>query len=787
MFARQPITIGITIVGLGLAIGVSGSVFTLMNAALLRSDGVRDSARAPRVLRTTPNGVSTTWNYDEYRRLRDGARLSRIEAWISDAASYSLTPALSEDPPSIPVAFVSDGYMEALYARAIAGRVLGVPDADPSAPPVIVLSHTFWTRHLDSDPAVVGRTLRIGRVTATVVGVAERSFAAPFTNGTGLWMPMSTYHLVYASKPIGAGASPGVPIVARVAPQATVAAAEAELTAIAATFEISKDMVPPGRAGARFDVHSRLGRPSGSQQLAAALAVTIVIALVLLLACVNVASVLLATATTRYREIGVRLALGATRARIVRQLLTESSLIAVTASGTGLLLTVWLSPMLARLTRAPSTLDLGFDLNVYLFFAAVAGACGLVAGLAPSRVGARGDIVSPLKGPGVAAQSTAPRRLRSTLLGLQAAASVLLLVLATLFLRATTRAAAVDVGLDADRLVAVSVGFGRGADAARTYAYWARAIESVAALPGVERVALAELPPFGGASRIMTQQREGKRQVIYFNKTSASYFETVGLRLIRGRTYTDEEVAQDARVVVISETVAQRYWQGRDPLGTTFESISERGDVVIGIVSDAIVARLHEGTHGAVYGPLPPAEIALGRLLVRTDGNLAMTVPLLRETLRTIDPHVIVRTSLVKDGVEEEMSRPRIIALISGSMAILAVMLAGIGLYGVTGAVVGQRTREIGLRIALGAERRDVMRLLMRESLRPVLVGLAAGVALALLGGRAIAGALYGVPPYDPLAFGLAVTILLVSATAAVFVPTRAASNVDPAFVLRQG
>jgi hypothetical protein len=239
--------------------------------------------------------------------------------------------------------------------------------------------------------------------------------------------------------------------------------------------------------------------------------------------------------------------------------------------------------------------------------------------------------------------------------------------------------------------------------------------------------------------------------------------------------------------VVISETVAQRYWPGRDPLGTTFESVTEREDVVIGIVSDAIVARLHEGTHGAVYGPLPPSESALGRLVVRTDGNLAMTVPLVRDTLRGLDPNVTVRSTLLKEGLEEEVSRPRIIALIAGSMAALAVVLAAIGLYGITAAVVGQRTREIGLRIALGAERRDVARLLMAESLRPVVCGLAAGTALALLAGRAISGALFGVAPHDPLAFGLAITILLLSAITAVFVPTRSASKVDPAFVLRQG
>ena len=301
MFSRQPITIGITVLGLGLAIGVSGAVFTLMNAAVLRSDGVRDAGRAPRVMRTTPNGVSTAWGYDEYLQLRDAARQSRVEAWLTDAASYAAGTALPDDPPSIPIAFVTGGYMDALYARTAAGRILATADDDLSAPPVAVVSHAFWTRHLAADPATIGRTLRIGRVTATIVGIAERRFAAPFTNGTGVWMPISTYHVVHSGKAVAAGSRQPVNVVARLAPGADTAAAEAELTAIAGTFEISRE--PARRAGARFDQRNVLGRP-GSQQFTVAIAVLTVIALVLLLACVNVASVLLANATTRQREIG---------------------------------------------------------------------------------------------------------------------------------------------------------------------------------------------------------------------------------------------------------------------------------------------------------------------------------------------------------------------------------------------------------------------------------------------------------------------------------------------------
>ena len=244
-------------------------------------------------------------------------------------------------------------------------------------------------------------------------------------------------------------------------------------------------------------------------------------------------------------------------------------------------------------------------------------------------------------------------------------------------------------------------------------------------------------------------------------------------------------------MAVISETVARRLFADRDPLGANLKQGLDQDTVVIGVVNDAIVARLHEGRHGTIYQPLSPVHLkpALAeppRLIVRAAGSTALVARPVREALRTIDPSLTIRSQFPKDGLEEEVETPRMVATVTGGMAALAVVLAAIGLYGVTGAVVGQRTREIGVRMALGAERLDVQRLLVRQSLTPVLIGLAVGIVLALAGGRAISGVLYGVAPYDPVAFGGAAAILLASATLAVLLPTRAASRVDPVAVLRQ-
>ena len=780
VFAKRPAVVTLTILGLGLAIGVCGSVFSLLNAELLRSDGVIDSERAPRVMRSSPNSISTSWSSADYEQLRTSATLSTVHAWMQDRTVFRTSPG-TEDPPGANVAFVDGDFLPALGARAASGRVLGAGDNVIGAPPATVVSHLYWTRDLQADPAIVGKTVWLGRGAFTIVGVANRGFTAPTTSRAAFWLPLATYHLVYGGTPLSPTGSTPLSVIARVKPNATVPAAEAELSAVANQLATGQK-----GAGVTFDVASRLGRPSARRLLPILAAVGAVLGLVLVLACVNVTTVLLASATTRSREMAVRLALGASRGRIVRQLLTESLLLGIASGAVGLALTLWSTPLLASAIRAPGSLDLAPDLNVFAFLTTVSMLAALGAGLAPSRAGARGDVLTAMKGAS-ATGSAAPRRLRSTLIGIQAAASILLLVVATLLARATVSASKVDIGFDPDRLMAVWVGFGRSTTNDRVKAYWADAIETVRALPGVENVALTEDPPFGNGSHVMVDEKDGVRQTTYFHKTDAAFFDTAGLRVIRGRGYTPEEVATGAKVALITESAARRYWGSEDPLGTSVSRVSdEYKGVVIGIVRDAITARLRELSAAAVYQPADQRLLGACRLLVRTTGSSEGAVAPVTQAVRSLDPLFNVRVERVADGLAEELEAPRLMATVSAAMAIMALVLAGIGIYGITAAIVGQRTREIGVRLAIGADRRDVMRLLIGDSLRPVFVGCLVGIAIALLATRAIQGILFGVPPHDPLAFIGAATILIASAVAAVIVPARRAARVDPAFVLRQ-
>lgn len=279
--------------------------------------------------------------------------------------------------------------------------------------------------------------------------------------------------------------------------------------------------------------------------------------------------------------------------------------------------------------------------------------------------------------------------------------------------------------------------------------------------------------------------RDGRRHTTFVNQTDAEYFSTMGLRVMRGRAYTPAEVTAAAPVALVSESMAREFWPGVDPLGRTLEPFDGNSHVtVIGIVSDAITARLRELGASTLYRPM--ANLGAARILIRTSGPPEAMVPAIRDALQPLDARVRLDVNLIATGLQSELDEPRILASLAGALAALALGLAVVGIYGVTSFVAGQRTREIGLRIAIGATAADIMRLLLVDSLRPVAIGLTAGAAAALLLTRVFRGLLYGVGSHDPFAFGGAVLILLITAAAAVYIPTRRAAHVDPAFVLRQ-
>jgi predicted permease len=787
LLRRNPTVVAITVAGLGLAIGVSTSVFSVVNAVAFRPVGIHEAGTAVRVFRAYQHGTSTSWPYAEFLRLRDASPLVTLEASMPDSAWFSRTPDAG-DSESIGGAFVSGGYLATLSRRPAYGRLLAPEDDVVGAAPVVVISHRFWTRRLGADPSIAGRAVWLNGVRFTVAGVSAPGFTGIDDRTPAFWAPFASHRAVSGGRAFDRQSSIGVSVIGRVKPGVEPARAEAILNAVASA--IGSDGADTGverLTGARVRPAGDRFSPADVRAIAlVAGTVSAAVGLVLLLACVNVANLLLASALSRQREIGVRLALGASRGRLVRQLLTESLSLGLAGGGLGLVFTLWLVPVLVTFARAPIDLAAAPDARVYLFLTVVSILAGVGAGLAPARHAMRDQFASPLKGGAPLDAGGRPRRMRSALIGAQAGASLVLLVLAALLTRAMVRATQVDIGFEPDRLLIASPSFGRGADPHAAAAYWELALERVRALPGVTSASLATQPPFGqGGSEVTIIRRGWSRSTIYHNRTHADYFTTLGLRIVRGRAYTPGEVAAGAPVAVISEAMARDYFPGEDPLGKSLSRVvGQSDDVIVGVASNAITARLRELGAATLYKPLRDPGSA--RLIIRTQGPPEALTPLVRNALQPLNPRLGLDIRPVAAGLQEQLAEPRILATLAGVLAAIALALAVLGIYGVTAFVVGQRTQEISVRLALGADRAGICRLLLHDSLRPVVAGLGCGIFAAFLGSRLFAGVLYGIGPADPIAFGVSLLVLMTAAIAAVLHPARRASRLDPASVLRE-
>ncbi len=786
LLRRSPGIVLVTIAGLGLAIGVSTAVFTFLNAAMFAPTGIDRPSSAVRVLRATKQGSSTSWPYSEYVQLRDNARHAALEAFIQDTSWLSTTSDV-DAAEAAQVHYVSGGFLPTFGGRPSRGRAIEPADDVIGAPPVVVLSHRFWSGRVGADPRIVGQQIWLNGVAVTVVGVSAEKFRGFDDRSPVLWAPIATYHVVDGGRPIDRRSHVGVTVVGRLGDVGR-AQAEAQLGAAAATIALDPQVDSTPAAGVRLlGAGDRLSPADAWLVTLIATIVMVVIGLVLLLACVNVTNLLLASALSRRREIGVRLALGASRARLMRQLLTESLSLGLAGGALGMIFTVWLVPLIARVARAPVALDVAPDLRTFMFLTGISLVAGLGAGLAPARHALRDDFASPLKDGGKGSESPRSQKLRSALVATQAAASIALMILAALLTRGMMRATQVDVGFDADRLLTVAPAVSRNSqDTASASGYWPVALERVAALPGVRSLSLTSRAPFGWEGGEVTIIRsQSSRYAIYHYRTQAEYFATVGLRLVRGRLYTPAEVAEGARVAVISESIARDLFPGEDPIGQTLARLpGGANDTVIGIVSNAITARLRDLTAAAIYRPLADARTA--RMVIRTDGAPEALVPSVRNALQPLNPRIRLEIRPVSDGLREQLAEPRTLATLAGALAIIALALAVVGIYGVTAFVVSQRTHEIGVRMALGATADAVRTLLLRDSMKPVGMGLLAGIGIALLGGRVFSGMLYGATPADPVAYGAAVVVLIVAAAIAVLLPARRATSVDPSTVLRQ-
>jgi predicted permease len=777
--------VSLAIVGLALAIGIGTATLSIVYAFNFRPLGVPDATAVVRVSRQAKDG-SGAWSYAEFTRLRDAVQQIDLEATVRR------NPVL-EDPTSglparsVPAEFVSGGFFQTMKMRPAVGRVLVAEDDRPGAAAVAVINLAFWRNVFDADPSIVGRTVIIGGAPATIVGVAGDNFSGPWPEPPALLLPMRAGAQLYPKEIPGDAASGlTVDVIGRLAAADRQAAAMAELSAVvpAVSLAVGRSIAPD--ATLRF-------RTAGAQFTGEDAFVTTVlfalVTLVLLLAAANVANLLLASATSRQQEIGTRLALGASRGRIARQLLTESLLIGGVAGALGFLLAYWLLPLAFLLDiPIPPSVELRPDVPVLLVIVALSLVTGAAAGLAPARFGARGDVLTPLKGDD-AHSSAAPRvnRWRRVLLGAQAAASMALLVLASLFGRALIDTATRDYGYDVWRLLEVTPLVPDRAVGPDMDAYFDAVRQRVANVHGVTGVAVANPPPFSNAIFPVDFTKDGVTYTVVQTRSSADYFQTIGRAIVRGRSYTESEVRFGARVAVVNQSLGRLLWGDADPLGRTLDQIGTEfaGVRVIGVARDAFTSRqLNRGTHGSIYRPMVPEHLGAARLVVRAD-DPASVRQTIAAAIAGADSVVRPRVRLISESLDRSLVLARLLATAGAIVGGFALTLSAIGLVGVTSFVIAQRRREIGVRLALGASGSAIVRLLFRDGLRPVVIGMAAGLAIALAGGPIFAGLLYGISPYDPVAIAAATIVLLGAVSLAIAFPARNAVRTDPMRVLR--
>jgi predicted permease len=787
LFRKHPAPVAIAIGGLSLAIGVVAAVFTVVDRTMLRTFGMDDPRTVVSIVEATHD--HSIWMYQRFLAVREAATLTQVEAHRLENVRFN--PSASADGDSKQrILFTSGGYLPMLGGRAVIGRSLSAADDEPAAAPAVVISHRLWKTAFNGDQNVVGKAVRVNGAIVAIAGVMHPDFTGPLDAfmRPSLWAPFAAMDDILGGPAANSSSGASVNLVGRLKRGADIHAAQAELTAIAA-----RTAPPAAASSARHEraitiyrTSSPIDGPEAAETYAAIAATFAIVGLVLAVACINTANLLLASSATRAAEMSLRLALGAGARRLVRQVLHECLLLGAAAAALGFLCAFWMAPFLAGALELPAEVGSAPDFRVLLFTTVVGLICGIGAGVSPARHGAGGDLVAALKGPAGARPIRA--RGRRLFIGFQSAVSMFLLVAAALFIRTSSWMSTVDVGIDIDHLVSVYVQpMSRTLDQA---VYTPAALARVRALPSVQSAAASEFEPWGWSGHRHTLARGGVKYEISMQRTDADFFNVIGLRVVRGRLFSADDVAREAPVAVIGETVARVAFGTADPIGqplpvTIGTHPSDGQATIIGVVSDALLASARSEGYGVIYRPIARQLSNAATLVVRTS-NPARASHEIEAALKPLDGQAEVTASVVRDRFEGYLSEKRRFAVLAAPLAGLAVLLGVLGLFGVTLFVTGQRLHEVSVRVALGATRADVLRLLSWDSLRPVTVGLATGLGWALAFSTLAHGYLSGISPYDPAAIGSAVATLAIGALAAVVIPARASTNVDPAKMLRE-
>ncbi|HEU5450433.1 MAG TPA: ABC transporter permease [Terriglobales bacterium] len=792
MIRNNPGFTFVAVFTLALGIGANTTIFSWTNAILLNPlPGIQDAGRMTEVITLSKSEFFTSMSYPDYLDYRQQATtLAGIAVHDMDTGALD-TPRGAQ---RIWVELASDNFFDMLGVHPILGRTF--VEAEGKSPvPVVVISERLWRNRLGADPDIIGKKLDINRMPFTVIGVVPKEFISGYTGlAMDVWAPVQMAETFIAGpNRLPNRGNQWLNTLARLKPGVTPAQAAEELSAIAQRIDRG-----PNAAQNRVGVFPLWRSPRGAQAVLGPVLLVLmaVVGVILLITCANIANLLLSRAVARRREFAVRLSIGCSRMRLMRQMVTETMLLVTLAAAGALVAQRWTAGLLLRFippSDLPITLVTGLDLRILGFTAALALASALFFGIVPAWQAGRTELATALKNDS-AQGGTRRAWLRNTLVVSQLALSLLLLISAGLFVRSLQQAKLFDPGFRADHLLLSQVDlFSAGYDKARGQQALERMLSGIRNLPGVESASMARRVPLslaGGSSSSTIEPEgyeapKGTKAWSYFNTVAPQYFQTMRIPVLRGREFSASDRPDAPEGFMINQTFAERYWPGQDPIGKRIR-YGRNWYPVIGMVADSKYRKLNEPASPFVYLSTTWNYVPAVIFHVRTATDPRAVAAPLRSVVAQVDPKLpVYGVSTMEETIQAASFQQRLSASLLGAFGLLAVVLASVGLYASMAYSVSRRTRELGVRMALGASRRDVGRLVLGNALRLTGVGVAIGLLLAAGATRLFASLLFGVSAGDPAIFGGVVALLAAIALIAAYLPARRAAQLDPLQALR--
>lgn len=781
---KRPVLTAVAILTLALGIGVNTAMFSVINTVLLRP---LPYPNPDRLVWLNESGDEVANRMVSYPNFVDWSTRNHTFEAMSTYRTWSMTLTGVDQPTNLQAGMVAADYFKVMGVAPVRGRVFTAEDDRPGATPVAVISYAFWQKYFAGDNSVVGKTITLDDSAVTVVGVMPQEFAAQ--GPPPLWVPIGPMNWKDRDVRIGGN------VIGRLKPGVTIEQARADINAVAR--QLAQEH-PVANAGAnRVNVLSLQQRLTGNVRTPLWILFAAV-GLVLLIACGNLANLMLARAVTRRREFAIRAAMGATRARVIRQLLVESLLLALLGGVAGLIVASWSMAMLTKAAHevVPRLDQMHLEYRVLIFNLAVTIACGVLFGLAPAWRFSKPDLQETLKDNNAGSGERQGKRLRGGLVIAEVALATILLAGAGLLVRSLIRLANSNVGFDSQNVLTFELIPARSRYTAKgeLSRFQQQILDSLSATPGVERACMSvELPGFGSGwtNDIVAEGHPGPTRGSLINVdwaiVSRDYFRTMRIPILRGRTFTADEDAEGKPVLLVSESLAQKFWPNGDAIGKHIGYDSPTPHEIIGIVKEV-------GIYGSDAKPLIKIYTPLGRaaprqmlLSVRSKTNDAsLLAPAVTNTIHALDKDLpITELTTFDELLSREASPMRLNTGLLSLLALLAVLLAAIGIYGVLAYSVAQRTREVGVRMALGAAGGDVLRLFLTQGMKLVLAGLAIGLVGSFALTRLMNSLVFGVRPTDSVTFICVAVSLIAVALPACYLPARRATKVDPLIALR--